>query len=94
MVLFPPSVLVGAAAGGVAGAVANDMNKRLSKSDAEKLAELLEPSEVGVLVVAEDVDDAYGSAILRKPKRQKIVATDADADLVAEALGAAAASRA
>ncbi len=88
MVLFPPSIVLGAAAGAVAGAVANDMNKRISRADGEKLADLLEPGETGVLIVAEDIDDAYGSAILRKPKRQQIIQTDADADVIAEALQA------
>jgi len=89
MVLFPPSVLVGAAAGAAAGAIANDMNKRLSRSDAQQLAELLSPGESGVLVVAEEVEDAYSSALLRHATRQQAVAVDADADVVAEALNAA-----
>lgn len=88
MVLFPPSIIVGAAAGAIAGAVANDMNKRISRSDGEALAALLEPGEVGVLVVAEDIDDAYGGAILSRPKRQQVIQTEADADIVAEALAA------
>ena len=89
MVLFPPSVLVGAAAGAAAGAIANDMNKRISRSDAEALAELLAPGESGVLVVAEDIEDAYSSALLRSATRQRAVVIDADADVVDEALRAA-----
>ncbi len=89
MVLFPPSALVGIAAGAAAGAVANDMNKRISRSDAKELGELLAPGESGVLVVAEDVEDAYSSALLRHATRQRAVPIDADADVVAAALDAA-----
>ena len=89
MVLFPPSVLLGAAAGAAAGAIANNMNKRVSRSDAKGLAELLAPGESGVLVVAENIEDAYSSALLRHAARQQVVAIDADADVVEEALRAA-----
>ena len=65
------------------------MNKRISRSDAEGLAELLAPGESGVLVVAEDIEDAYSSALLRRATRQRAVAIDADADVVEEALRAA-----
>ena len=89
MVLFPPSVLAGAVTGAAAGALANDMNKRISRSDADALAGLLAPGESGVLVVAEDIEDAYASALLRRTTRQRAVAIDADADVVEEALRAA-----
>jgi uncharacterized membrane protein len=89
MVLFPPSVLAGAAVGAAAGAIANDMNKRISRSEAQKLAELLAPGESGVLVVAEDIEDAYSSALLRRATRQQALVIDADADVVDEALRAA-----
>lgn len=89
MVLFPPSVLLGAAAGAAAGAIANDMNKRITRSDAEGLAQLLSPGESGVLVVAEDIEDAYSSALLRRATRQRAVEIDADADVVEAALQAA-----
>jgi len=89
MVLFPPSVLAGVAAGAAAGALANDMNKRISRSDAKALADLLAPGESGVLVVVEDLEDAYASAVLRRATRQKALAIDADADVVEEALRAA-----
>lgn len=86
MMLFPPSVLLGAAAGAAAGAVANDTNRRISRSDAEGLAELLAPGESGVLVVVEDVESAYSSALLRRAARQQAVAIDTDADVVEAAL--------
>jgi len=89
MVLFPPSVLLGAAAGAAAGAIANDLNKRISRGDAQDLAELLSPGESGVLVVAEDVEDAYSSALLRHAIRQKAVVVDSDADVIDAALRAA-----
>ena len=89
MVIFPPSVLLGAAAGAAAGAIANDMNKRISRSDAKELAELLAPGESGIVVVAEEVEEAYSSALLRRATRQQAVVIDADADVVEEALRAA-----
>ena len=90
MVLFPPSALVGVVAGAAAGAIANDMNKNLSRSDAKELAELLAPGESGVLVVAENIEDAYSSALLRHATRQRAVPIDAEANVVDEALRAAA----
>ena len=89
MVLFPPSILLGVAAGAAAGAIANDMNKHITRSDAKGLAELLAPGESGVLVVAEDIEDAYSGALLRRATRQRALAIDADADVVEEALRAA-----
>ena len=89
MVVFPPSVLLGAAAGAAAGAVANDLNKRVNRRDADDLAELLAPGESGILLVAEDVDDAYSSALFTCATRQKALPIDADADVVEEALRAA-----
>lgn len=89
MVLFPPSVLLGAAAGAAAGAIANDLNKRISRSDADELAELLAAGESGVFAVVEDVEDAYSSALLQRATRQQSFAIDADADVVEEALRAA-----
>jgi uncharacterized membrane protein len=58
MVLLPPSVLLGAAAGAAAGATANNMNKHIARSDATGLAQLLDPGESGILVVVEDVEKA------------------------------------
>lgn len=89
MVLFPPSILLGAAAGAAAGAVASGMDKRISRSDAKELAELLVPGESGILVVAEDIEDAYSAALLKRATRQHVVPIDADADVVEEALEAA-----
>lgn len=88
MVLFPPSVLLGAAAGAAAGAIANDMNKRISRKDAAKLADLLVPGESGVLLVAEDVEETFSSALLRGATRQQALTIDADANVVEEALRA------
>ncbi len=89
MVLFPPSALVGVAAGAAAGAIANDMNKRISGDDAKALADLLAPGESGVLAVAEKIEDAYSSALLRHATRQRAIVIDADADIVEQALQAA-----
>ena len=65
------------------------MNKRLSRSDAKALAELLAPGESGVVVVVEDVEDAYSSALLRRATRQQAVVIDADSDVVEAARNAA-----
>jgi len=89
MVLFPPSVLLGAAAGAAAGAIAGDTTKRINRADADGLAELLAPGESGILAVADDVEDAYSSALLRRATRQQALAIDAEADAVEEALRAA-----
>lgn len=89
MVLFPPSALVGLTAGAAAGSIANDMNKRIGRSDAKALGDLLAPGESGVLVVVEQVEQAYSSALLRHTTRQQALPIDADADIVETALKAA-----
>jgi uncharacterized membrane protein len=88
-VIFPPSILLVASAGAVAGAVAGDFNKRIGLEDARQLADLLGPGESGVLFLTEWVDDAFQSAVLKHATRQKAVVIDADSDVIAEALKAA-----
>lgn len=88
-IIFPPSVLIGAAYGAGVGALAGDVYKPVDAEDARQLAELIAPGESGVLFVSGEVDEAFTSAILRRATRQNAIVVDADTDIVEAALKAA-----
>jgi uncharacterized membrane protein len=68
-VLFPPSVLVSAAAGGVIGGVSGHLAKGMSRSRAKELGEFIDPGEAGLIVVGEaKVGPAIQEAVTRAEK--------------------------
>ncbi len=52
-VLFPPSILGAAAAGGVIGGLSGHLAKGMSRSQAKELGDFIDPGEVGLVVVGE-----------------------------------------
>ena len=52
-VLFPPSVLGSAAAGGVIGGVSGHLAKGMSRSRAKELGDFIDPGQAGLIVVGE-----------------------------------------
>lgn len=68
-VLFPPSVLVTAAAGGVIGGVSGHLAKGMSRSDAKQLGDFIDPGQAGLVVVGEGkVEEAVQNAVTRAEK--------------------------
>ena len=68
-VLFPPSVLVSAAAGGVIGGVSGHLAKGMSRSRAKELGDFIDPGEAGLIVVGESkIEDAIQKAVTRAEK--------------------------
>jgi uncharacterized membrane protein len=68
-VLFPPSVLGAAAAGGVIGGVTGHLSRGMSRSRAKELGDLIDPGEAGLIVVGESrVEDAIQRAVTRAEK--------------------------
>lgn len=52
-VLFPPSIIGAAAAGGVIGGISGHLAKGMSRSEAKELGDLIDPGEAGLVVVGE-----------------------------------------
>jgi uncharacterized membrane protein len=77
-VIFPPSILATAAAGGVIGGVGGHLARGMSRSDAKELGDLIDPGQAGLVVVGEDkVEEAVKDAVKRAEKQ---TAKDLDVD--------------
>ena len=69
-VLFPPSILGAAAAGGVIGGVSGHLAKGMSRSDARELGDFIDPGQAGLVVVGESkVEHALADAVTRAEKQ-------------------------
>lgn len=68
--LFPPSVLGAAAAGGAIGAVSGHLARGMSRSRAKELGDFIDPGQAGLLVVGESrVEQAIRQAVTRAEKQ-------------------------
>src|SRR5215471_6042745 len=68
-VLFPPSILGAAAAGGVIGGVSGHLAKGMSRSEAKELGDFIEPGQAGLVVVGESkVKEAVQKAVTKDVK--------------------------
>jgi uncharacterized membrane protein len=77
-VLFPPSVLAGAAVGGVAGGVIGHVRRGMSRGDAKELGELLEEGQAALIVVGESrLEEQLDKALTRA---EKSIEKELDAD--------------
>ncbi|MGA9535449.1 MAG: DUF1269 domain-containing protein [Desulfobacterales bacterium] len=86
--LFPPSILVGALAGGAAGAVTGKLWGGMPRKDLNALGEVLDEGEIGLVIVGEStLDEFVEKALKRAVKRARKVAKTRLADLDRE-LGA------
>ena len=66
-ILFPPSIIAGAAIGALAGGVGGHISKGMSRSDMKDLGELLDEGQAGLIVVGdwkleEAIDKAFAHA--------------------------------
>jgi uncharacterized membrane protein len=77
-VLFPPSVIAGAAVGGVAGGVIGHVRRGMSRGDAKELGELLEEGQAALIVVGESrLEEQLDKALTRA---EKSIEKELDAD--------------
>jgi uncharacterized membrane protein len=77
-VLFPPSIIGAAAAGGVIGGITGHLTKGMSRSQAKELGEFIDPGEAGLVVVGESkVAEPLKRTITRAEKQ---TAEDLDVD--------------
>ncbi len=69
-VLFPPSIIGTAAAGGVIGGVTGHLAKGMSRSEARELGDLIDPGEAGLVVVGESrLEEPIKKAVRRAEKQ-------------------------
>jgi uncharacterized membrane protein len=69
-VIFPPSILATAAAGGVIGGVSGHLAKGMSRSEAKDLGDFIDPGQAGLIVVGESkVQEAIQRAVTRAEKQ-------------------------
>jgi uncharacterized membrane protein len=77
-VLFPPSIIAGAAVGGVAGGVIGHVRRGMSRGDAKELGELLEEGQAALIVVGESrLEEQLDKALTRA---EKSIEKELDAD--------------
>jgi uncharacterized membrane protein len=68
-VIFPPSILGAAAAGGVIGGVTGHLAKGMSRSRAKELGDFIDPGQAGLIVVGETkVEQAIHDAVKQAEK--------------------------
>jgi uncharacterized membrane protein len=68
--LFPPSVLAAAAAGGAIGGVSGHLAKGMSRSRAKELADFIDPGQAGLIVVGDTkIESAIQKAVTRAEKQ-------------------------
>jgi uncharacterized membrane protein len=76
--IFPPSILAGAAAGAAVGAVSGHLAKGMSRSDAQQLGDFIDPGQAALVVIGENkVEDAIKKAVTAAEKQ---TARDLDVD--------------
>lgn len=67
--IFPPSVLGAAAAGGVIGGVTGHLSKGMSRAEAKQLGDFIDPGQAGLVVIGEgEVQEAVQKAVTRAEK--------------------------
>ncbi len=69
-IIFPPGLLVGAAAGGLLGGVIGHMWKGMSRKDVMELGEFIDDGEAALIVVGESAMQAYVEKALKKARKQ------------------------
>ena len=76
--LFPPTILAGAAVGGAVGAITGKLWGGMSRSDLKDLGEVLDVGEWGLVVVAEGTLDEFIEKSWKRAKKriQKEVKAD------------------
>jgi uncharacterized membrane protein len=79
-ILFPPSILGTALAGGIAGGVVGHLWKGMSRSDLKDLGEALDDGNAALIVIGESKVDEQIEKAVKRAKRVIEKQIDADAD--------------
>ena len=89
-IIFPPSVLVTAAAGGVAGGLIGHFRKGLSRKDVKDLGELLGDGEAALVIVGEAALQSYVDKALVKARKRATHEVDMESSVLRSELANAA----
>ena len=85
--LFPPTILVGAAVGAAAGGVGGHLWKGLSRADVKELGELIDAGQAALLVIGEStIQQALDEAGLKAEKQVAKELDDVSSDDVDAAI--------
>ena len=79
-ILFPPSILGTALAGGIAGGVVGHLWKGMSRSDLKDLGEALDDGNAALIVIGESKVDEQIEKAVKRAKKVIEKQIDADAD--------------
>jgi len=86
-VLFPPSIIGAAAAGGVLGGIGGHLARGMSRSEAKELGDFIDPGEAGLVVVGESkLEEPIKKAVRRAEKQtaRELDVSPKDVDRVLE----------
>jgi len=90
--LFPPGLIVGAAAGGLIGGLIGHFWKGMSRKDVLELGEFIDDGEAALIVVGESTMDAFLDKAIKRADKQIKREVDMDAKLLRQELKEAARS--
>jgi uncharacterized membrane protein len=88
-IIFPPSLLVSAAAGGLAGGLIGHFRNGLSRKDVKELGELLDDGEAALLIVSEAALQSYIDEALTRARTRSTREVDMESKVLREALAEA-----
>ena len=88
-ILFPPSIVATAAAGGVAGGVIGHLWKGLSRGDLKDLGEALDEGDAALIVIGESKVEEQVEKAVKRAKKVIEKEIDAEADELKRAVEAA-----
>lgn len=89
-IIFPPSVLVTAVAGGLAGGLIGHFWKGLSRKDVMELGELLDDGQAALVIVGQAVLQSYLDEALTRARRRTSREVDMEASVLRAELAKAA----
>jgi uncharacterized membrane protein len=79
-IIFPPSIIGTAVAGGLAGGVIGHLRKGMSRSDLKDIGEVLEEGQAGIIVIGESKIDELLEKAAKRATRIVEKEIDAEAD--------------
>ena len=69
-IIFPPGIIIGAAAGGLIGGLIGHMWKGMSRKDVKELGEIIDEGQAALIIVGESAMKGYLEKALKKANKQ------------------------